>query len=216
MKRQFANIERPQYGMTKAQAIQVKQFQIDKSKHQSDDNTFRVFTDGSAGNTPPFAGSHAAFIVAAPRAVPLLPSGDIQHGFKMVGGACWPTKVGRMELQAVVSALAYIRSLPLVFHEYYVEVNTDSQYVFDCATGNKDRTANRDLWAMYNHLSQGLNVIFRKVSRNTEGEQASADFVCDVARRKIIEVVHELEKLDEYKKMELRRDAPKETHETPV
>lgn len=100
-----------------------------------------IYTDGSAITTKEWLGTYAAMIV--------FPDGT--HEF--VAGASMWTKINRMELTALNSALYYLwayRFKGLIVEKLpAVQVLTDSQYVCTCATNPDSRHQNRDLWAAF-------------------------------------------------------------------
>ena len=63
------------------------------------------------------------------------------------------TTNNRMELQAVIEALMFVDDDRLVIH-------TDSKWVENCATGVWERKANRDLWGVYENLSNNRDIRF--------------------------------------------------------
>lgn len=62
------------------------------------------------------------------------------------------TTNNRMEMMAVIEAISRTTSDILI--------RTDSQLVLLCATGRWKRKANLDLWALYDNVSTGRNVMF--------------------------------------------------------
>lgn len=70
------------------------------------------------------------------------------------------TTNNRMELQAVIEALEFVK-------EKSIRIHTDSQLVMKCAQGEWKRKANLDLWEIYDRLSKDRIIEWIKVKAHS-------------------------------------------------
>jgi ribonuclease HI len=97
-----------------------------------------IHTDGSCLVNPGGPGGWA-FLLEEDRKTWLISGGDKS------------TTNNRMELMAVIEALAFCKSVNC--HVY-----SDSQLTIKCAKGEWKRKANKDLWELYEKASSGKNI----------------------------------------------------------
>ena len=113
---------------------------------------YAVFADGACrGNPGP--GAWAAMIQDSTGEVILKSSGvDV------------PTTNNKMELQAVIEGLRFIKS------KERCKIYSDSLYVINCAIGKWKRKANQDLWNEYEKVSFDKNIEFEWVKGHSGNE----------------------------------------------
>ena len=128
---------------------------------------YEVFSDGSASTHGCKAGGWAAVI---------LKDGRLK---KIVY-----TTIGKMEMQALTEALAFIRELPGAF-DAHIKALSDSQYIVNCAVGRYKRSANKPEWRIFDAASKGLSVEIDWVGRNQIPEQAQCDEIAGTCRLKV-------------------------------
>jgi len=133
---------------------------------------YEVFSDGSASTHGCKAGGWAAVI---------LKDGRLK---KIVYGATSDTTIGKMEMQALTEAFAFIRELPGAF-DAHIKALSDSQYIVNCAVGRYKRSANKPEWRIFDAASKGLSVEIDWVGRNQIPEQAQCDELAGACRLKV-------------------------------
>lgn len=99
---------------------------------------YDIYTDGSCLKNPNGPGGWAFILLE-----------NTTH-WSMVGNNPHTTN-NRMELQAVIEALKFIKKGTYKIH-------TDSKWVINCATGNWNRKANLDQWLEYDKLVKDIKL----------------------------------------------------------
>lgn len=135
-----------------------------------------IYSDGSAATHGHRTGSYAAAIYPG--------SGK---PMEFIVGACSSAKTGRMEISAVNHALYHVRTFVLggICLGNEVQIITDSEYVVLGATTPGSRKNNRDLWAQFDVLTQGLAISIDHLGRNQEPPQGFADAMCHQLRKRL-------------------------------
>tara|TARA_Y100000385_G_C12943437_1_gene572210 strand:+ start:163 stop:639 length:477 start_codon:yes stop_codon:yes gene_type:complete len=122
----------------------------------------QVYTDGSAIDNPGPGGWAFCYNCSNVDTSPVLGRANqdlhtescIQN--VIVSGGEIQTTNNRMELQAVIESLKWIKDVPIV-------INSDSQLTIKCAEKLWKRKANLDLWAKYDKISEQRTIIFKWV-----------------------------------------------------
>jgi len=121
----------------------------------------KIYTDGSCLKNPDGPGGYAFAIIE-------------NNKLETIGYGSQPnTTNNRMELQAVIEALKFVKR-----NEY--ELYTDSQLTIKCATGEWRRKSNLDLWREYDNVIQGCKIHWKWV-RAHNGNKYN-ELVDDIAR----------------------------------
>jgi len=151
------------------------------------DNIVKIFSDGSISSvgSDMAIGSYAATVLLPGKEAP-----DI------VFGSCSHTSISRMEILAINEGLNYviglIHTIGLLPGILEIEIFTDSQYFRDCATGEKDRLKNMDLWRAFDVLGKRFaSITVNKIPRNSEPLQAESDRVAGICRVAIQETMRQ-------------------------
>lgn len=126
-----------------------------------------IYTDGSCLRNPGPGGW--AFLVVQEEKV----------GVEFSGGEHQTTN-NRMELQAVISALEFVKVDA-------VDIYTDSQLVLNCAQGTWKRKANLDMWAKFDAVLNGRQIRWHWV-RGHNGDVYN-ERVDRLARTKALEYI---------------------------
>ena len=120
----------------------------------------QIYTDGSALNNPGPGGWAFCYNWADSQlSLGLKSTGKhkechvTQERDVIVRGGEIQTTNNRMELQAVIESLKWVKDVPVV-------INSDSQLTIRCAEGIWKRKANVDLWAEYDIVSRGRDISF--------------------------------------------------------
>ena len=106
-----------------------------------------IYTDGSCLKNPDGPSGWSFIFVEPISDEPILIGSD----------GCSSSTNNRMELTAIIEALAYIED------DVSYNIYTDSQYVIKCATLQWKRKANLDLWIIFDKAVINKNVTFHWV-----------------------------------------------------
>lgn len=121
----------------------------------------KIYTDGSCSTLGHRAGGWTAVIEYDDSNHEIICDGQVD------------TTISRMEMTAIIEAIRRTKEKSGPGTECHVF--TDSQFVALCCAGEYKRKANRDLWAEYDRVADGMEILVQHVRRNVHSSQALCD-----------------------------------------
>jgi ribonuclease HI len=129
--------------------------------------------------------------------------------FHTVAGVCWPTTNNRMELQAINSALLFVRDLfDGSVGRISISIVCDSEITSNIISRVNEARSNLDLWAQFWQLVIGFESISSSaIPRNSEPAQRQSDAICHVLRLSFEKACKSIVETDAFKTLSFERNS---------